>query len=113
MGLFVFHFETKASDQVRQKTIHVYFLSGFVNSDVTLVIDEKKVLKKIITTEPTSGIAAYIEYKIANDSVTLLIRCSGKKYSANLKEANGAYIGLSVNDRKIVLSQSKTPFLCD
>jgi len=100
--------QAAASDST---SLHVDFQEGFQKSPVTLLIDDRVVFDKTISTNHVIGRADGIVISISQDSVLLTLKCSSVDYTRTVNLADGHYISLSISHNKVTFAQSKGSFI--
>jgi hypothetical protein len=109
------HSPVRKIDSLSQKNICIDFQIGFDNEPVTIYIDDSLIIKKIMNTQESSGLA----YRIIidrNEGKYIKVNCIFSKMSDSfdihdLSSFNGLRIDKA--NKKIVLVKAKTPFLYD
>jgi len=94
-------------------SLHIDFQGGFQKSPITLLVDDKVVFDKTISTNPVIGCAGGITISVSKDSVVIILKCLSLEFTQTVNLAAGKYVGLSISGNKAILTQSKTPFAYD
>lgn len=103
----------KASENSKEAILQLDMQSGFSGSKVILAIDGRIELSQDLTTHSVTGIAGRLTYKTNKKQACITIKCLDINYTTNVKMSRGVYVGISIKDHKIVITQSQTPYFYD
>ena len=105
----------RADSEPGKSSFHVGFLSNFNKDQVEVYIGNEKVYSSVITTEQTSGLAAWIDVPGNPSRINLKVNFPRLHLSKTqeFKIPDGGYIYVNLLDKKISLQQTQKPLALD
>lgn len=110
--VFLILFLTKCFGQVNKKEniVEIHFQEGFINDDVMVLIDNRIIFSKKITTNEQNGFASYFKVSIDIDEC-LLFKINGDSIQFNLKK-KCPFLRVTYSEKtKIMIECSHNRFL--